>query len=498
MIGKVYLVGAGPSAQGLLTLRGFEVLQKAQVVIYDALVGMELLNLLPSGARRIYVGKRAGHHTIPQEEMNELLLQEAQAGNCVVRLKGGDPFLFGRGGEELELLTQHGIPFEIVPGVTSALAVPAYAGIPVTHRAYCSSVHIITGHTKKEPQAATDYKALVHLGGTLIFLMGVSSMETICDGLLGAGISPDMPAAVLEQGTTARQRRIAGSVSTIVAAARTAAVKAPAILIVGEVCALAERFSWTESRPLNTRRFIVTRPKEQASKMAASLRDLGAEVLELPSISIVPISPNPELYYALEEIEAYRWLVLTSPAGAAIFLQQLREMAFDLRRLHGIRLAAIGSATAAALKDAGLFADLVPEEFYASALGNALAKQIGPMLIVRAREGAPELTKALEESGIFYRDIPLYDTCYEQDDLSTLAQDLIAQGEIDGAVFTSASTVHGFARRIGTALLPQVRAFCIGRSTAQAATAYGMQVQIASEPSIAALTQLMVTDANQN
>ena len=247
MTGKVWLVGAGPGDPGLLTIKGRDVLQNADVVVYDALISPEILGMIPGHTRRIFAGKRSGNHFLPQEETNRVLLDEALAGNNVVRLKGGDPFLFGRGGEELELLAENGVPFEVVPGVTSAFAVPAYNGIPVTHRDYCSSVHIVTGHRRKDHSIDIDFEALVRTKGTLIFLMGIAALADLCSGLLNAGMDPDMPAAVLEKGTTKEQRRIAATVGTLETACKEACVQTPAILIVGKVCELADTFSWFET-----------------------------------------------------------------------------------------------------------------------------------------------------------------------------------------------------------------------------------------------------------
>lgn len=492
MSGKVYLVGAGPSDAGLLTLKGYELLQTADVVVHDALVGGEVLGLIPPETRRVDVGKHAGNHPVPQEEINRILLREALEGHTVVRLKGGDPFLFGRGGEELELLAERGVPFEVVPGVTSAVAVPAYAGIPVTHRDCCSSVHIITGHTKKSPGARTDYRALVRLGGTLVFLMGVAALEELCAGLLGGGIDPATPAAILERGTTARQRRISGTVETLHQKAREAEVGTPAVIVVGEVCALAERFSWAEKRPLGGRRVIVTRPRKLASRMTAKLRALGAEVLELPSIVTEPVAPNPALDEALARIGEYGWLVFTSPTGVRVFLEHLRETRFDLRRLGGVRLAAIGPSTAGALEERGLLPALLPERAYAAALGAALAERAAGerVLICRARQGSPELTRALDAAGISYDDLPLYETRYAHPDAKRAAE-LLDAGEIDYVAFMSASTVRGFVETLGKRDYREVRAVCIGESTAAAAREYGMKIEIAGEPSIDAMADRM-------
>ena len=290
--GKVWLVGAGPSDAGLFTLKGKQVLEQAEVVVYDALVGHGVLSMVPAGVKLIDVGKRAGNHTMPQWQINQVLLEEARAGKRVVRLKGGDPFMFGRGGEELELLAQNGIPYEVVPGVTSPLSVPAYNGIPVTHRDFTSSLHIITGHKRKGQEYDIDFEALVRTKGTLVFLMGITAMADICAGLLKGGIDPDTPAAVLQKGTTARQKRVVATVSTLKAASDAAGIETPAIIVVGKVCSLADGFAWYEKLPLFGCRVLVTRPRELASVMSKKLREKGAEVVELPAIRTEAIQDN--------------------------------------------------------------------------------------------------------------------------------------------------------------------------------------------------------------
>lgn len=280
--GKVWLVGAGPGDIGLFTLKGMEILSQADVVVYDSLVGQGVLAKIPPSARLINVGKRADRHTMKQEQINQVLLEEAQKGYRVVRLKGGDPFLFGRGGEELELLTANGIPYEVVPGVTSSIAVPAYNGIPVTHRDFCSSVHIITGHRRAGREYDIDFQALVNTRGTLVFLMGIAALNDICQGLLDAGMDPKMPAAVLQKGTTSDQKRVVATVATLKEEVERQGIETPAIIVVGRVCQLSEEFGWYERLPLAGWKVLVTRPKGRSSRTADELRRKGAEVLELP------------------------------------------------------------------------------------------------------------------------------------------------------------------------------------------------------------------------
>ena len=577
MKGKVWLVGAGPGDRGLFTLKGLEVLQNAEVVVYDALVGDEVLALVPESADLINVGKRAGNHLMEQDRINRTLLEQALAGRRVVRLKGGDPFLFGRGGEELELLAENGIPYEVVPGVTSAFAVPAYNGIPVTHRDFTSSVHIITGHRRKnsENSKRIDYEALVRLGGTLIFLMGVSSLPSIAAGLLEAGMEPDMPAAVLERGTTSGQRRVVATISTLAEEAARAGIGAPAVIVVGRVCALADRFAWAENRPLAGKKILVTRPKELISETAARLRRLGAEVLECPAIETVPIEPDTSgltgtgqdtrafgaetaSSAAVNILEGYfehasgpvpgqkeaakrpDWLVFTSPAGVRIFMEAFLEHR-DVRDLCGSRIAAIGGGTAKALRQYGIRADFVPSVYDGETLGRELAQKIRQertqggqaekpgqgidaaskqaahdrsgragtheicggrpvrILIPRAAAGNPDLVRELEQAGdVEIRDLAIYETKYRTSGIIDV-RDEVLRGEIDFAVFTSASTVRGFCAMMKGAEndpavpdLSGVRAVCIGRQTKAAADAAGMRTWMARRAAIDDLVDAVV------
>ena len=488
-VGKVWLVGAGPYDVGLFTLKGKEVLEQAEVVVYDHLVGQGILAMIRRDAKRINVGKISGDHPVPQNEINEILVKEALDGKRVVRLKGGDPFLFGRGGEELEVLCQHRIPFEIVPGVTSAISVPAYQGIPVTHRDFCSSVHIITGHTKNLARADIDFPSLVKFGGTLVFLMGVASISSICKGLLDGGMAPDMPAAILERGTTAHQRRVVSDISNLPEAAATADIQTPAIIVVGKVCSLAEEFHWAEDRPLGRLKIMVTRPKDRNSALTSKLRDFGAEVLEIPTIETDVILNNDALTEALNNMEEYQWVAFTSPFGVKIFFQKLMEMKIDVRSLAGLRFAAIGSATQKAIEEKGILVDLVPETYDGKALGEALVQRLLEeqgdsdesqfILIPRAKIGTEDVLMPLDEAGVLYEDLPIYDT------VDAPLDDVIWYDEsVDYVAFTSASTVRGFVRMAPNADYAKVKAVCIGEQTAQEAKKYGMQTFIAEKATI--------------
>ena len=585
MTGKVWLVGAGPGDRGLFTLKGLEVLQNAEVVVHDALIGDEVLTLIPENAVKINVGKRASHHRMEQDQINRTLLEQAQAGKRVVRLKGGDPFLFGRGGEELELLAENNIPFEVVPGVTSAFAVPAYNGIPVTHRDFTSSVHIITGHRRaskgpdvsadKYPAAGTgtgtaaeksgsagaatgtpeekigstgagpgaadslgiDYEALVRTHGTLIFLMGLSNLPAIMKGLLLAGIDPDLPAAVLDRGTTAGQRRVLATVSTLEEEAARSQIQAPAIIVVGEVCRLADSFAWAEKRPLAGKKILLTRPKELISEMAVRLRRAGAEVLEMPAIETVPIEPNPALDRKMAELRAGDkrpdWIIFTSPSGVRIFMERLLSEQ-DIRVLAGIKIAVIGEGSAKKLRTYGIRADFMPSVYDGETLGRELARKIRQesaeaelqkpaeekihsfaeenvhysaeetlqrsaeadppvrILIPRAAIGNPELTEELQKAGnVEISDIAIYDTRYVSPELIDVRTQ-IRNGEIDYAVFTSASTVRGFSAVMKDTDLSGVMAVCIGRQTRAAAEARGMETRMAEKATLDALVEAVM------
>ena len=487
MTGKVWLVGAGPSDPGLFTRKGEQILKQAEVVVYDALVGQSILNMIPETAKLINVGKRSCNHIMKQEQINQVLVDEAKKGQRVVRLKGGDPFLFGRGGEELELLVENNIPYEVVPGVTSALSVPAYNGIPVTHRDYCSSLHIITGHKRQGESYNIDFEALVRTKGTLVFLMGVSALGDICQGLIKAGMEPDMPAALLIKGTTAAQRRIVATVSTLKEEVERQGAETPAIIVVGKVCQLADEFEWYEKLPLAGKKILVTRPKELISEMSAKLRSAGAEVLELPAIRTVPAEDQSRLIQALKEISTYQWLVFTSPTGVRIFFEEMEKQQMDIRSLGQIRLAVIGSGTAIELRKHGLYPDLMPEEFYGESLGKALAEncQDGErILLPRASAGNQELVQILKENRkVTIDDIPTYDTIYAG---SALIDEKLEfeNDSIDYAVFTSASTVKGFAKATEGLDYTRVHAVCIGRQTKAAADALGMQTEMSEKPTM--------------
>ena len=501
MKGKVWLVGAGPGDVGLMTLKGREVLSQADVVVYDALVSGGVLGLIPEGTKLVFAGKRSGNHFLRQEETNKVLLEEALAGKRVVRLKGGDPFVFGRGGEELELLVEHGVPFEIVPGVTSAFAVPAYNGIPVTHRDFCSSVHIITGHRRADHSYDIDFDALVRTKGTLVFLMGIAALPDLMDGLLAAGMDPEMPAAVLERGTTSKQRRVSATVGTLERVCSERVIQTPAIIVVGKVCGLADTFGWAEKRPLAGVRVLVTRPKDLVSTLANLLREKGAEVLELPAIRTVPVNDMADEDAAIERLSkgGYDWLVFTSPSGVSIFFDRLIAL-HDLRALNGAKLAVIGQGTQKALLKYGLRADFLPSVYDGETLGRELRSVCAPgsrVLIPRAAVGNHELIEELEKGeGFEITDVATYDTEYADSDVIDERGE-IERGDIDFAVFTSASTVRGFAAAVPDVDYSRVNAVCIGKQTAAEARKRGMRTWVAEKATLEALVKAVEEAARE-
>ena len=495
MTGKVTLVGAGPGGRGLLTLAGAAALGQADAVVFDRLVGEDILGLIPEKAARVNVGKENNHHPVPQDQINEILVRLAKEGKNVVRLKGGDCYLFGRGGEECEYLLENGVPFRVIPGVTSALAAPAFAGIPVTHRDFCSSVHIVTAHARAGKPLQIDFDSLVRAGGTLVFLMGLTALEQVMDGLLAAQIAPDMPAAVIENGTRGNQRKVVATVSDLAPQVRAAGLKSPALIIVGRVCTLSDKLDWFTHLPLHGKTVVVTRPRERAGTLAARLHERGANVIEAPCIETVPRTDVQPLADALAQ--PHDWAVFTSPAGVHAAVQALRALGRDLRALYGMRLAAIGRGTADALAAYGLAADLVPGQYDGAHLADALLAampQGGAALLLRAAAGGRILPEKLAAAGVTVTDVPIYDTvyrCAKADELRAL----LDRGEADVVTFTSMSTVEGFVQAVGAADYTGFTALCIGEQTAQAARKYHMNVKIAENATIDAMIACLLEES---
>ncbi len=486
MTGKVYLIGAGPGDPGLITLRGVTRLGEADVVIYDYLANPRLLSYAKPGAELIYVGKKGGEaDATSQEEIDRLLVEKALAGKVVARLKGGDPFIFGRGGEEAEELFRGGVPFEVVPGVTSATAVPAYAGIPLTHRDRASTVAFLTGHEDpSKDYSSIDWEKVATGFGTLVFLMGIGNLPSIVDKLVKHGRSGDTPAAVIQWGTKPEQRTVTGALGEIAALAEAHGLGPPAILVVGDVVGLRERLEWYERRPLFGKRILVTRAREQANDFTELLEAQGAAVVQIPLISVVPPKTWALLDRAIGQLESFQWIIFTSVNGVEAFFGRLRALRQDARRLGGAKVCAIGPATADAIERHSIVPDLIPAEFRAEGIVKAFAERdlLGARILLPRAEVARGLLPAeLEKRGATVEVVPTYRTVRAAADRELLKQ-LLQDRKIDLVTFTSSSTVTNFLDALDTedlkALMDGVRIACIGPITAETAERSGLRVDI--------------------
>lgn len=453
----VYLVGAGPGDPELLTVRAAACLKRADVVIYDYLASEDVIRLVPENARLIFVGKKGFSQHIGQDQINACLIDEAKGhpGAVIVRLKGGDPFVFGRGGEEAEALSREGIPFEVVPGITAGIAAPAYAGIPVTHRGMSSSITLVTGHEAPEKDVSSiDWAALAKGTGTICFYMGVRNLATICSRLMEHGRPPSTPVALVRWGTLPRQRTLAATLETVAARARSEGFEAPAIVVVGEVVSLRDELRWFERRTLFGKRIVITRAREQAGRLHGLLQARGAEVTESPLISIEPCdedgSGGVSACQVVQRLTSYDWVVFTSVNGVALFFDQLADAGGDARAFGGVRVAAIGPATARALQDHGIRADLVPDRFIGEAVADSLIERgVGEgtrVLVPRALVARDTLPDMLRETGALVDVVPVYRTELPSTEASFAdLRELIEAGEVDVITFTAPSTARNLA-----------------------------------------------------
>ncbi len=488
-IGTVYLVGAGPGDPGLITVRGQELLRQADVVVYDHLVTPALLKSCSPKAKLIYVGKEADRHATSQALINRLLVRAARSGKTVVRLKGGDPFLFGRGGEEALALAKARIPYEVVPGVTSAIAVPAYAGIPVTHRVLSSSVAIVTGHEDPtKAGSAMRWGPLTAACDTLVFLMGVSTLPHIIAQLRRHGRKAVTPCAVIEWGTRPRQRTIIGTLSTITARTRAASIHPPAILVVGDVVSLRKRLNWFETRPLFGRRILVTRAADKAASLSDQLAALGAEVEELPAIELAPVKPNGAFHEAVEAIPEADWVFFTSPEGIGWFSQMLKPLRKDLRWLKDCRIGAIGPKTAAAIEAQGLHVDFLPKRFNQEGMVNTFPSRLARgkrALIFSAQDSRDVLEAGLRRRGMQVRRVPVYRTVLPRALASRMGE--LFRSPFDLVTVTSASCVEHLYEGLKAAgsgrLFAQLRFASIGPVTSNAVRAHGARVAVEASTS---------------
>jgi uroporphyrinogen III methyltransferase/synthase len=483
--GKVYIIGAGPGDPGLITVKARQCLRDADVVIYDHLVSEEVLAYIGKQARLIYAGKQGSHHPLPQDEINALVLKEAEEGNIVVRLKGGDPFIFGRGGEEAAELAKAGVPFEIVPGVSSAVAAPAYAGIPLTHRHYASTVAFITGHeTTAKSDSEVDWQAMA-AAGTIVVLMGVKNLPHVVASLMSGGKDPLTPAALIRWGTTPDQETIVAPLGDIVRVTAEKCFEPPAVLVVGGVVGLRKQLNWFEKKPLFGKGVVITRPREQAEEFADLLRRQGAKVIYFPTIKVVPVAAGQELDRAIGSVETYQWLIFTSANGARIFFQRFRELGRDIRDLKGVHICTIGPATAQVVEERGIKVDLVPASFVAEGVVEAFRSRelTGQrILLPRAEVARDVIPEGLTQLGAQVDVVNAYRTVSSGLEGAGL-KELLSKGDVDIVTFTSPSIFKNFREIMGEDFhLPSgIKIACIGPVTAAAVEKSGLKIDIMPE-----------------
>ncbi|MEP6904722.1 MAG: uroporphyrinogen-III C-methyltransferase [Gemmatimonadales bacterium] len=482
--GMVYLVGAGPGDPALITVRGKQLIDRADAIVFDALANRDLL---PPGARETghpelyFVGKRGGDkESVSQDEINDLLVRLAREGKRVVRLKGGDPLVFGRGSEEAQALNDSSVLFEIVPGVTAGIAAPAYAGIPVTHRGIATSVTFVTGHELPgKPSTQTNWNALAKSGGTIVLYMGVKTLPAIAAALMEGGMPGAMPAAAIQWGTHPKQRTVTATLETLAGKAAEAGITAPVITVIGYAVVLRDEINWFETRPLFGKRIVVTRAATQSAHLSERLRELGADVIEMPATQVVRLDLTP-LRDAISHVSDFQWIIFTSQNAVAIFWEQLLGAGLDARALAGLKVAAIGPATAGALLEHGIVVDVVPERFVAESLLKKLSERediSGASILYVTAEGSREvLPDGLEELGAHLSVVPAYRSINDGTGSARLARAL-EKGTVDLATFTSASAVRGYVEAVGVELAARAPAASIGPVTTEAITAAGIELK---------------------
>lgn len=500
--GKVYLVGAGPGDARLITVKGLDCIAKGDVIVYDRLANPSLLRKAKRGVEKIYVGKRTDRHTMRQEDINQLLVDLALTGKTVVRLKGGDPTIFGRVGEEAELLRKNGISYEIVPGITAAIAVPAYAGIPVTHRDMASSLSIITGHESPDKlELSINWEKVTNATGTLVFMMGVANIGYIANQLISYGRSAETPVALIRWGTRAEQATLVGTLADIEDKVMEAGFKPPAVIVVGDVVHQREQLKWAEEMPLFGKRILITRTREQASELVRQIEDLGGEAYEFPVIDITMPGPEKllETEKALQRLNDYDWVFFTSVNGVEYFFKHLERMGEDIRSLHKAKIAAVGPATKEALRKYGISAEKLPDRFQAEGLFDSFGDIMHSgqqVLMPRGNLARPWLSDVLQDRGLQVTEAVMYETVPTQEEDDELLN-LIEKGCIDAVTFTSSSTVSNLVsvlKRMGlddpVQALGTVATACIGPVTAKTAEDAGLNVEIlAEEATIDSLVQ---------
>ncbi len=486
MGGKVYLVGAGPGDPGLITVRGLQCLEAADVVVYDRLVDHRLLERAPSGAELVFVGKGPGQRVMEQKEINQLLVERAREGKMVVRLKGGDPFVFGRGGEEAQELAQSNVPFEVVPGVTSAIAAPAYAGIPLTHRKIASSFTVVSGsEDPAKEDSSVQWDALAKSGGTLVVLMGWESLGSIVESLYKAGMAPSTPVALVRWGTEPNQHTVVGTLEDVVQRGKEAGLSPPVVAIIGQVVELRKELGWFDSKPLFGKRVLVTRSRAQASILSNMLANEGAEPLEVPTIEIAPLEDTSRLDEAIQRLATYSWIIFTSVNGVEAFFERLLTLGLDTRAFSDVKVGAIGPATARALAQQGMCADFIPDQYVSEAVVQGiegLRLEGARVLLPCADIGREELAEGLARLGARVDQVVAYHTFVPWKSKDR-ALELLSNGKIDVATFTSSSTVKNLVSLLdgNKALLEGIVVGCIGPITAATARELGLRVDFVAD-----------------
>lgn len=505
-MGMVFLIGAGPGDPGMLTLRGKEVLEEADVVVYDYLADPALLAMAKPDAEVIYVGKKAEVHALPQQEINQLLVEKARQGKNVARLKGGDPYIFGRGGEEAEALLDAGVSFEEIPGISSTIAGPACAGICLTHRDFSSSVTLITGHERPDREkSAHNWQALAASANTLVFVMGMKNLPMISTKLIDSGMNPQTPAAVIHWACTPRQRTLVSTLEKIPAEAESAGLTNPSLIVVGKVVQLHERLNWFEKRPLFGRTVLVTRSREQNSELAAQFKKLGAEVIQFPSIEVRPLAEYSEVDAVLHTLPKNHWVIFTSANGVKFFWDRLENAGLDARAFGSAKIAAIGPGTALSLKKHGIKPDFMPESYIAESVAEGLLKiahmQGQKILIPRAKKARDVLPEKLSAAGAEVHVLPVYETVAATGKESDVLESLESK-RLFCITFTASSTVRHFFDRIDPQIIkahPEVRLACIGPVTAETLERYGLKAEIIPKSyTIPALVSAVATSSEED
>lgn len=487
--GKVYLIGAGPGDPGLLTLKAKACIESADIVVYDYLASPQLLDYARKNAEIIYVGKKGGDHTLSQDGINQLLVDKAKQGKMIARLKGGDPFVFGRGGEEAQILLESGVSYEVIPGVTSAIAAPAYAGIPVTHRGHTSFVSFITGHERPDKkESSMQWDVYAKSNATLVFLMGVKNLGNITRQLMDNGKSPDTPVALVRWGTTTKQRTVTGTLETIVDVVKKAQLKSPAVIVIGHVVSLRDELAWFDQRPLFGKKIVITRARAQASNLVSRLSELGAHCIEIPTIKIAPPEDLSILQQAISGIGQYDWLVFTSVNGVKYFFDTLFDMGKDVRILGHLKFACIGPVTKERLADYGIISDILPETYRAESVVDAFSTvdiKNRKVLLPRAEKARTILPEELKKMGAVVDEITAYETLLDADEKEQLISQLKAD-QVDAVTFTSSSTVTNFMALLKSEnmdkALDNITFASIGPITSDTARSLDIDIDIEADP----------------